>query len=87
VQEHYACGETRGQLDLRVLGQRTQEFLGFLQQQAAAVAGLAVGGDGAAVRQAVQRGNGGLHQPMAGFIVETGDQAEAAAVALEGLAV
>ena len=39
-------------------------------------------GDGAAVGQAVQRGDGGAHQPVARRVVEAGDQAKAAAVAL-----
>ena len=64
---------------------RAQEFFGTFQQQAAAVAGLAVGGDGAAMGQAVERGDGGAHQPMARLVVEIGDQAEPAAVALVGV--
>src|SRR5580700_346941 len=37
--------------------------------------------------QPVERGNGGLDQPMAGFVVQTRNQAEATAVAFERLAV
>jgi hypothetical protein len=54
----------------------------LLEQQAAAVAGLAVGGHGAAVGQAAERRNGRLDQPVARLVVHLGDQAEAAAVAL-----
>ncbi len=36
-------------------GNGAQECVGLLEQQAAAVAGLAVGGDGAAMRQAIER--------------------------------
>jgi hypothetical protein len=49
--------------------------------------GLAVRGDGAAVREAVERAHGRAHQPVARRIVEAGDQPEAAAVALVGVLV
>ena len=52
--------------DARLRGHRAQEPSGLLEQQPAAVAGLAVGGDRAAMRQAIERGNGGLHQPVTG---------------------
>ena len=46
------------ELDARLFGDGAQELLGRLQQQAAAVAGFAVRGDGATMGQAVERGNG-----------------------------
>jgi hypothetical protein len=86
-QEYIAGREQRRQPDAGVPGHRAQELLGLLQQQATAVAGLAIGCDGAAVRQPAQRGNRRLHQPVAGLVIKVGDQAEAAAVLLEGFAV
>ena len=59
-----------------------QEAGRALQQQAAAVAGLAIGGDGAAMREAVERGDGGLHHPMRGLVIEAGDQPKTAGIAL-----
>ena len=63
---------------------RAGNRVGLLEQQAAAVAGLAVGGNGAAVREAGERGDRRLHDPVARLIVEVGDQAESAAVAFVG---
>ena len=83
-QEHQPRGEAWGEREAGLGGHRAQEFLGTLQQQSAAVAGLAVGGDGAAVRQAIEGGDRGAHQPVARRVVEARDQAEAAAVALVG---
>ena len=71
-------------LSPRLARHRAQESGRLLDQQAAAVAGLAVGGDRAAMGQAVQRADGRLHHPVAGAIVETRDQAEPARVLLIG---
>ena len=57
-----------------------EKRVGLLQQQAAAVAGAAVGGDAAPVGHAGQRLDGGPHQTMAGLALEVGDQAKAAVV-------
>ncbi len=84
-EEHQAAGKQGGQLDARLGGNRAQERGRGLQQQAAAIAGLAVRGNRTAVRQARQRGHCGLHQPVAGLIVEAGDQPEATAVAFVGV--
>src|SRR5690606_3223553 len=70
-----------------LLRRRAQELIGFLQQQPAAVTRLAVSRDCATVGEAAQRGDGRLHEPMAGLIVQVGDQPEAAAVLFEGLPV
>src|SRR5689334_2364123 len=47
----------------------------------------AVGSDGTAMREAVQRGDRGFHQPVAGVVVQVGDQAEPATVLFIGLAI
>ena len=74
--------EARTQLDPGLRGHRAQEAFRSLQQQAATVAGLAVGGDRAAMREAIEGGHGGAHQPVARRIVQARDQAETATVAL-----
>ena len=63
------------------VGQRAQERVGLADQQAAAVAGEAVGGDAAAMGHARQRGNGGIDQRARRLVVELRDQAEAAGIA------
>ena len=65
-----------------LLAHSTQEGLGKLDQQTAAVARLAVGSNRTAMRQARQRLNGRLHDPMARQVVKIGDQAEAATVSM-----
>ena len=52
----------------------------FLQQQAATVAGAAIGGDPAPVGHAGQRLDGGLHQTVAGLALEVSNQAKAAVI-------
>ena len=81
-QEHQARGERCAKRDARLGRQRAQEPSGFFRSSTAAVAGLAVGGNRAAVREAIERADGGLHQPVTGEVVEAGDQPEAATVAL-----
>ncbi len=83
VDEHDAGGEALGQLDVRLGGEGAQEGLGGLHQEPAAVAGLAVGGDRAAVGHAFQGLDRGVDHPVAGYAVHVRDQAEAAVVALE----
>ena len=61
-------------------GDGLEKAVGFLQQQAAAVAGPAVGGNTAAVRHAGQRGDRRADQLVAGLAAEMGDQPEAAVV-------
>ena len=82
-QEHRAGGETGGELHAGFRADGTEEALRELDQQAAAVAGLAIGTNGAAVRQPCQRGDGGRHNPVALRIVEVRNETEAAAVAFE----
>ena len=61
-------------------GNGLEKPVGFLQQQAAAVAAAPVGGDAATVGHARQRGDGGAHQSVAGLPPEVGDQAEATVI-------
>ena len=81
--EHQAGGVHCLQRQARRRGHLAQKAVRLAEQQAAAVAGLAVGGHGAAVGQLGQRGDGGIDQPMTGFVVELGDQAKAATVLFE----
>ncbi len=83
AEENHADGVERGDLERVLAGDARKERVGFLQQQAAAVAGLAIGGDGAPVREALERLHGGANQPVARTIVHLRDQSEAAAVLLE----
>ena len=69
-------------LDARFRGERTQEDIGRFQQQSAAVARQAVGGDAAAMRHPRERFERLFDQRSAGDVVEVGDQPEAAGVAL-----
>ncbi len=62
------------------LGSLSQERVGLLQQQTAAVAGFAVGGDPAAVGHAGQRLDCRLQECMTGFAFHMGDEAESAVV-------
>ncbi|KAG0926681.1 hypothetical protein G6F31_018303 [Rhizopus arrhizus] len=57
-QEHQASGEARGDDDAGFAGQQFQESIGAAQQQAAAIAGQAIGGDTATVGHARERGDG-----------------------------
>ena len=57
-----------------------QEQVRLLQEQAAAVAGAAVGGDAAPVGHARQGLDGGAHQAVAGLAMEVGNEPEAAVV-------
>lgn len=78
-EEHEAAGVVVGEDQAVFPGDGAQKRIGFLQQQAATIAGLAVGGYGAAMREPFQRRDGRAHQPVAGLVVHMGDQAEAAA--------
>ncbi len=79
-QEQGRHGELVGQRHPVVGGHLAQEALGHGAEQTAAVAGLAVGGDGAAMDHAGQGSNGILQQLVAGPVLQVGDQPEAAAV-------
>jgi len=83
VEEHHAHGIQFAHGEAFGLGDIAHESIRFFQQQAASVAGLAVGGDGATVGHATQGIDGGLHQPVAGLGVHLGDEAEAAVIPLE----
>ena len=82
VEEHQARRELWTQGKARLLSDRAQEARRRLDEQTAAIPGLAVGRNGAAVGQPVQGGDGGLHHPMAGVIVETRDQSKTARIPL-----
>jgi len=82
TEEHKASREALHQRDTGFRRDRAQEALGLLQQQAAAVTGLAVSGYCTTVLQTVQRGNGRLHDPMRGLVVEVGDETKTATVFL-----
>ena len=84
-EKHQPGGEACAERDPGLGGQRAQEPFRALQQQPAAITGLAVRGDRPAMGQAVERGHGGAHQPVARTVVQTCDQPEAAAVALVGV--
>ncbi|RMO66669.1 hypothetical protein ALQ37_05532 [Pseudomonas syringae pv. aptata] len=81
IEEHHAHSILAGQIDVEVLlGDRTQEAIGLLNQQTATVAGLAVGVDTATVGHAGQGLNGRLQQVMTGLALHMSDQAEAAVI-------
>ncbi len=69
--------------DAELFGLAAQEGIGLLHEQAAAVAGLAVGGDRTTVGHAIERRDRGLNQLVARLIVHVRDQAETAGVLLE----
>ena len=83
VEEHHADPVVRAQFDAGLGGDSAQECLRLAHQQAATVAGFAVGGDRAAMGQAGQGIDGGLDQPVAGPVVHLGDQAKTATVSFE----
>jgi len=85
--EYQTGGIDRLECDAGFGGHCAQEAVGFLEQQPAAIARLAVGGNGAAVREPRQRSDRGLDDPVAGFVVKLRDQTEAAAVLFKVLAV
>ena len=83
TEKHHADGVEWSELKLAFGGDTGEKGVGLLQQQAAAVAGFTVGGDGAPVGEALQRLGRRTHQPVARLIVHLGDQSEAAAVLFE----
>src|SRR5210317_1517359 len=78
--KYQAGGEVLGKLETAFLGDVTKKRLRKLQHDAATVAGLAVCCDCAPVRQACQRFQGGLNQPMALLTVHVSQKGETAAV-------
>lgn len=80
-QKHRAHGEQFTQLDVeRLGGGLAHEGLGHFQQQTAAVTGLAIGGNTAAMGHAGERLDGGTQQIVAGLPFHMCDQAEPAVV-------
>jgi hypothetical protein len=86
VQEYEADAEARRQLESRIAGDRPHELGGHLQQQPAAVTGLAVGGNRTAMGQPVQRADRRLDQPVTRRVIEVGNQSETAGIAFVRLA-
>jgi len=80
-QEHQAGGEGRAHRDLRLARQRAQKRFGPADQQAAAIAGQAIGGHATAVGHARQRGDGSINELARWLIVQLRDHAETAGVA------
>ena len=81
IEKHHAHCVLARQLDIEFFtGHRAQEQVGLLNEQAATVAGLAVGVDAATVGHAGQRLDGGLEQVVTGLALHVGNQAEAAVV-------
>ena len=85
-QEHHADGDAA---DLRGLAARIahmllEEILRDLDMDAGAVAGLAVGIDGAAMPHRLQRIDAGRHHVAAALAVQRHDQADAAGIDLLG---
>ena len=83
AQEHVAGAVVVAQREAELVRLATQERVGLLHQQAAAVAGLAVGRHRTTMGHPVQRRNRRLDQFVAGLIVHVGDQAEAARILFE----
>ena len=82
TEENVAGRKDQSHGDSGFPGGGLQERFGLFQHEAAPIAGLAVGSDGTAVGEAGQRLDGGLDEPVAGLVVDVGDEAEAAAVLL-----
>ncbi len=81
-QEHQARGVVRAECDAGLACEIAQERVGLSDQQATAVAAQAVGGDAATMGHAYQRLDRTIDDGATGRVVELGDQAEAARVAL-----
>ncbi|MDR6096273.1 hypothetical protein QE373_003570 [Stenotrophomonas sp. SORGH_AS321] len=81
-QEHHAGSEARADADARFGGDGFEEHLRATQQQAAAVAGHAVGGDATAVGHPRKRGDGGIHEQPGRLVIQLGDHAETTGIAL-----
>ena len=84
VKKQHSGGKTPGQLEPGFLGHGAQVFFRAPDQQAAAIAGLAVRCYGAAVGQTLECVQRSLHEVVAGLIAQLGDQPESAAVPLVG---
>ena len=80
--EYDARGVTLAEGDTRFGRECAEKSVGCFQEQTAAIARQAVGGDTAAVGHPRQGIEGLLHQARAGFVVELGDQPKAAGIAL-----
>ncbi len=80
VQEDEARGEPGPQGEARRRRHLAQETHRRLDEQAATVARLAVRSNRATMSQAVQRTDRGFDHPVAGLIVQAGDEAEPAGI-------
>ena len=84
IEEHQAGGEQGANVNPGFRRRGPQECGRLLDQETAAIAGLAVRGNCAAMGQTIERADGRLEHPVAGLIVETRDQAESAGVLFIG---
>ncbi len=79
--EHHAHGVLVGQFDRqRLAGNLAQKTVRLLNEQAATIAGLAVGVNAAAVGHARQRFNCRLQQVMTGLAFHVGNQTKATVI-------
>jgi hypothetical protein len=78
--EYHPDSVSAGQIPSGIGGDGTKEAVRFPHKQPAAITGLAVGADGAAVIHAVQSNDCGAHQPMAGITIQMGDKTEPAII-------
>jgi hypothetical protein len=84
IQEDESRGELRIERESRLSRHRPQETRRRLDQEATAVAGLAVGRYGAAMGEPVQGADGGLKNPVTRAVVEARDQTEPTGVLVVG---
>ena len=84
IQEHYTGGVVFCQMDTLLTSHCPHEPVRGLHQQAAAVTGLAIGSNSAAVGQPGQRIDGRLHQPVTGDAIHMGNETKTAAVLFKG---
>jgi len=83
VEEQAAHGVLLAEFQASLLCHGAQEGVGLGQQQAAAVAGLAVGRHRATVSESPEGGYSGFDEPMAGVTIHMGNQPETAVVSFE----
>jgi hypothetical protein len=80
AQKDHAHAIPAAQAPALFLGNRPKEGVGLLEQQSAAVSGLAVGQDRTPVIHSVQGADCGAHQTVTRLAVHVGDQTESAVV-------
>ena len=83
AEEDRAGREATIQHETEFFADGTQERFGELDEQAAAIAGLAVRGDCTTVGQSRQRRNRRFDDPVVRQVVEIGDETEAATISMQ----